>query len=119
MQETLADKALERLQEILLATSHDPYLDFWLNEIDYYLRDRTPDPKKRNGNTPEPDAAVIDLLAKNLEEHFLQRKKEIDRELAFCQTAQQIRQVLATFAEKEAIAKLPIQYLVGTDQGTK
>jgi len=117
LQETLTGQASVQLQNILLATSHDPYLDFWLNEIDYYLRDRTPDPKKRNGNTPEPDAAVIDLLAKNLEEHFLQRKKEIDRELAFCQTAQQIRQVLATFAEKEAIAKLPIQYLVGTEFG--
>jgi len=121
LQNTLTDKALARLQEILLATSHDPYLDFWLNEIDYSLRDplrvsqRDLAPSiKRNSKTPEPDAAVRDLLAANLEEHLQQKKKEIDRELAFCQTAQQIRQVLETYAEKEAIAKLSIERLIGT-----
>ena len=121
LQNTPTDKALARLQEILLATSHDPYLDFWLNEIDYSLRDplrvsqRDLAPStKRNTQTPEPDAAVRDLLAANLEEHLQQKKKEIDRELAFCQTAQQIRQVLETYAEKEAIAKLSIERLIGT-----
>ena len=121
LQNTPTDKALARLQEILLATSHDPYLDFWLNEIDYSLRDplrvsqRDLAPSiKRNSKTPEPDAAVRDLLAANLEEHLQQKKKEIDRELAFCQTAQQIRQVLETYAEKEAIAKLSIERLIGT-----
>ncbi len=117
LQETLTGKALERLQEILLATSHDPYLDFWLNEIDYHLRDRSPLPRKGNSKTPEPDAAVRDLLAENLESHFQQKKKEIDRELAFCQTAQQIQQVLETYAEKEAIAKLPVERLIGTHGG--
>jgi ribosomal protein S15P/S13E len=113
LQETLTSGALERLQAILLATSHDPYLDFWLNEIDYYLRDRPPSAKKPNSKMPEPDAAIIDLLAENLEEHLQQKKKEIDRELAFCQTAQQIQQVLETYAEREAIAKLPIKRLIG------
>ena len=118
LQKTLTGKALERLQEILLATSHDPYLDFWLNEIDYHLRDRPPtlkkgNSKKGNSQTPEPDAAVRDLLAENLESHLQQKKKEIDRELAFCQTAQQIQQVLETYAEKEAIAKLSINRLIG------
>lgn len=113
LQETLTGKALVRLQEILLATSHDPYLDFWLNEIDYYLRDRPPVSKKGNSKTIEPDATVGDLLAENLEAHLQQKKKEIDRELAFCQTAQQIQQVLETYAEKEAIAKLSIKHLLG------
>jgi hypothetical protein len=114
LQETLTDRALERLQEILLATSHDPYLDFWLNEIDYYLRDRPSSAKKPSSKMPEPDAAIIDLLAENLEEHLQQKKREIDRELAFCQTAQQIQQVLETYAEREAIAKLSIKRLIGT-----
>lgn len=114
LQETLTGKALQHLQKILLATSHDPYLDFWLNEIDYCLRDRTPAPKKRPSKTPEPDTVVRDLLAENLEAHFQQKKKEIDRELAFCQTAQQIQEVLELYAEKEAIAKLPLQHLLGT-----
>jgi hypothetical protein len=113
LQKTLTSKALERLQEILLATSHDPYLDFWLNEIDYYLRDRPPSAKKPNNKMPEPDAAIIDLLAENLEEHLQQKKREIDRELAFCQTAQQIQQVLEIYAEREAIAKLSIKRLIG------
>ncbi|MBW4515426.1 MAG: hypothetical protein KME11_09395 [Timaviella obliquedivisa GSE-PSE-MK23-08B] len=112
LQKTLTDKALGQLQDILLATSHDPYLDFWLNEIDYCLRDRIPFLQKHNSKTLEPDAAVGDLLAENLEEHLLQKKKEIDRELAFCQTAQQIQQVLETYAEKEAIAKLSIKHLL-------
>jgi hypothetical protein len=119
LQETLTDQALKRLQEILLATSHDPYLDFWLNEIDYCLRDRLSSAKKGSNKTLEPDAAVRDRLASNLEGHLQQKKKEIDRELAFCQTAQQIQQVLETYAAKEAIAKLPIERLIGTHGETK
>jgi hypothetical protein len=105
LQETLTEPDLEQIQEILLATSYDPYLDFWLNEIDYCLRDR-PHP------AIEPDAPIRDQLASNLETHLHQKKKEIDRELAFCQTAQQIQEVLDRYAAKEAGATISIKRLI-------
>jgi hypothetical protein len=105
LQETLTEQDLEQLQEILLATSYDPYLDFWLNEIDYCLRDRL-------HPAIEPDAPIRDQLANNLETHLHQKKKEIDRELAFCQTAQQIQEVLDCYAAKEAGAKISIKRLI-------
>jgi hypothetical protein len=105
LKKTLTEQDLEHLQEILLATSSDPYLDFWLNEIDYCLRDRL-------CQAIEPDASIRDQLASNLETHFHQKKKEIDRELAFCQTAQQIQEVLERYATKEAGAKLCLKRLI-------
>jgi hypothetical protein len=103
LQKTLTGQALERLQEILLATSPDPYLDFWLNEIDYCLRDR---------QTPAPEATVRDKLANQLEDHLQQKKKEIDRDLAFCQTAQEIKQALELHAAKEAGTEIPVARLI-------
>jgi hypothetical protein len=105
LQETLTQQDMKRLQEILLATSYDPYLDFWLNEIDYCLRDRQAQPG-------DPDAAIRDQLADHLEAHLHQKKKEIDRDLAFCQTARQIQEVLERYTAKEAGAKLPVKRLI-------
>jgi hypothetical protein len=105
LQETLTEPDLEQIQEILLATSYDPYLDFWLNEIDYCLRDH-------HNEASKPDAPIRDQLASTLETHLHQKKKEIDRELAFCQTAQQIQEVLDRYAAKEAGAKLSIKRLI-------
>jgi hypothetical protein len=118
LQETLTNQDQERLQEILLATSSDPYLDFWLNEIDYCLRDRLchyrqdcpTEPKK--GKAIELDAPIREQLATHMEDHLYQKKKEIDRELAFCQTAQQIREVLAQYTSKEAGTQIPIKRLI-------
>jgi hypothetical protein len=107
LKETLTEPDMEQLQAILLATSDDPYLDFWLNEIDYCLRDR-PDP------AIEPDAPIRDQLADALETHLHQKKKEIDRELAFCQTAQQIQDVLNCYAAKEAGAKISVKRLIAS-----
>jgi hypothetical protein len=110
LQKTLTQPDLEELQEILLATSHDPYLDFWLNEIDYCLREQSLPAKQGSAKPIEPDTPIRDQLARHLEDHFHQKK--IDRELAFCQTAQQIQEVLDRYATKEAGAKLPIKRLI-------
>jgi hypothetical protein len=96
-----------QLQEILQATRQDAYLDFWLNEIDYYLCHR-----QTTSRTIDPDRTVRDRLYDGLDEHFQKKKKEIDRELAFCQTAAQIKQVLAAYAERELTTKLSIQELM-------
>jgi hypothetical protein len=88
----------EVMADILLKTSHDPYLDFWLNEIDYDLGGQN-DSLRR-------------LVADQLETHLLGKKKEIDRELAFCHTRDQIRQTLQTYASREAGIELSIQLLL-------
>jgi hypothetical protein len=112
LQRTLTQPDLEELQKILLATSYDPYLDFWLNEIDYCLREQILPPNQGKAKPIEADAPIRDQLARNLEDHFHQKKKEIDRELAFCQTAQQIQEVLERYAAKEAGVKLPVKRLI-------
>jgi hypothetical protein len=89
-----------QLQEILQATRQDAYLD-------YYLCHR-----QTTSRTIDPDRTVRDRLYDGLDEHFQKKKKEIDRELAFCQTAAQIKQVLAAYAERELTTKLSIQELM-------
>jgi hypothetical protein len=107
LQETLTDAgSQQQMQAILLATRDDPYLDFWLNEIDYCLGSCTPQKQSK------VEAIAQDKLAHHLDDHLQQKKREIDRELAFCQTAEQIRQILATYAERETGTKLPIEWLI-------
>jgi hypothetical protein len=109
LQKTLHDKDSRRqMQEILWATSDDPYLDFWLNEIDYSLRPRPAQTKKAH----ELDAIVRDRLAQDLDEHLQQKKRDIDRQLAFCQTAAQIQHILQDYSDREIGTKLPLEWLM-------
>jgi hypothetical protein len=99
LQETLLNEPWQQdMEDILLKTRHDPYLDFWLNEIDYHLG--------------EQFLSVKQQMAETLERHLQEKKAEIDRELAFCRTLGQIRQTLQTYASKEAGVELSIDRLL-------
>lgn len=100
LQETLLNLTSQKIMEaILLKTSQDPYLDFWLNEIDYDLGSQ--------------NVAVRNRVAETLEEHLIGKKFEIDRELAFCSNREQIKQILQTYASEEAGTPLSINLLLG------
>lgn len=87
------------VKSILLKTAHDPYLDFWLNEIDYDLGRK--------------NTSVRDRVTEALEEHLLKKKEAIDRSLTFCRTMQQIRQLLQVSASKEAGTEIAVELLLG------
>jgi transcriptional regulator len=91
--------ATQEMEMILLKTGNDPYLDFWLNEIDYNL-----------GNHNEK---IRDQIEKNLEPLLLDKKADIDRKFASCRTMAQIRQLLQDYANREASTELPVEYLLG------
>ena len=100
LQEKLMDsKSQQEIEEILLKTSQDPYLDFWLNEIDYDLGCQ--------------NIAVRNSIAETLEKHLVKKKLEIDRAMAFCSTKERMRQILETYASQEAQTHLPISLLLG------
>lgn len=86
------------IEEILLKTRDNPYLDFWLNEIDYTV-----------GQNNE---IVRDTIEKNLEQILLNKKAEIDRKFASCRTIDQIRQLLQEYASREAMTEIPVEYLL-------
>jgi hypothetical protein len=97
LQETLWN-SLEQIEEMLIRTSRDPYLDFWLNEIDYAV-------EQQNTN-------LRDRIAETFDQHLLHKKGLIDREIAFCRTAEQIQEILQKYANQEAGTDLPIQLLL-------
>jgi hypothetical protein len=100
LQKSLRDPASQQTMEtILLETGKNPYLDFWLNEIDYILR--------------QPEGAVSDRIAKNLDEYLQTKKKMLDQKLTFCGTREQIRTLLQTLASKEAATELQVEILLG------
>lgn len=100
LRERLLDsKSQQTMEVILLKTAQDPSLDFWLNEIDYDLGSQNAEVKNRVANT--------------LEDHLIKKKAEIDRELTFCRTREQMRQILQTYASQEAGTDLPINLLLG------
>jgi hypothetical protein len=95
----LNSDAHNTLEELLMKTNHDPYLDFWFNEIDYYLVDR--------------QEQARDRIAKHLGEHLKQKKLDIDPLLASCSNKEQIRDLLSSYAEQEAGVKLAVDVLLG------
>lgn len=100
LQESLLDLGSQRaIEEILLKTGKDPYLDFWLNEIDYDL-------ERKN-------IKIRNRISETLEDEILRKKAEIDPELTFCRTRDQMRQILEKYAEQEAGTKLPLNHLLG------
>ena len=88
----------QAMETILLKTSQDSCLDFWLNEVDYALGSQ--------------NTEIWSRIAETLEERLIGKKTEIDRELAFCRTREQMRQILQTYASREAGTNLPIKLLL-------
>jgi hypothetical protein len=100
LQRSLRDVAAQKTMEaILLETGNNPYLDFWLNEIDYALG--------------KQEGGIGDRIAKNLDEYLLTKKTMLDQKLTFCGTRDQIRTVLQTLASKEAGTELQVEILLG------
>lgn len=87
----LTKKDQDRLEEIVLQTSKNANLDFWLNEIDYQI------------------ALQNDLLNRSLREKIssslktllTNKKDDIDRGLIGCTSAYRVREVLEVYANRE------------------
>jgi hypothetical protein len=94
------EQSQQSMEAILLRTSHDPLLDFWLNEIDFDLS---------SGQYSQ----VRNRIAKELGDYLQQKKAEIDPELTFCSTREQIRQILQGYACREAGTDLLVEILLG------
>ena len=91
----ISDKhQLEDIDKFLLRTSNDPFLDLLINEVDYSWYEEDTE-----------DLVLIEQvrkdLVKNLSAWLLDKKKEIDQDLIFCQNGEDLAKVLMRTIAKE------------------
>jgi hypothetical protein len=84
-------QAIQELEELLLKTRNKPDLDFWMNEIDYYLG---PHFAANSETYEEQQEHLLQFIATSMDEYVLDKKNEIDEDFTFCNTKGQVREML-------------------------
>jgi|GEM_PF-3081983 len=103
------EENLIQLEKILLTTSSDTPLDFWMNEIDHYCGFAL-------SHEPESYAAQQEKLRQSIDQEideYLSRKKaEIDQRLSSCSNKDELEELLSKAVKKEIGSDFPINTLL-------
>lgn len=84
-------QAIQQMEELLLKTRNKPDLDFWMNEIDYHLG---PHFAADSETYRKQQEHLLQLIETSMDEYVLNKKDEIDEDFTFCNTKEQVREML-------------------------
>ncbi len=89
----------EELEKLLLLTQDHTCFDFWVNEIDYHIGETLFD--SPNENYRSEQEYIRNRIENEIDAHLIDKKKKIDRELAFCRGLDDMRNTLLKCIKEE------------------